>query len=189
MLNAAHSGRAWSSVPVMFAGRKMNQYETADAHATARTERELNKSRGPQLGPLGELVGFHLRLAQDASFRAFARHSGIPDLKPGRFATMMVIRANPGITHVALSRAIARDKSTVTPLIKDLERRGLVSRVRSRSDRRKVTLTLTGSGEKMLDRLRVHAEAHDRQLDAIVGGQKLEFIRLLRKIADVLGNA
>ena len=51
-----------------------------------------------RLGPLDNLVGFHLRLAQDASFRAFARHAGEPHLKPGRFAAMMVIHNNPGIT-------------------------------------------------------------------------------------------
>ena len=32
---------------------------------------------------------------------------------------MMVIHNNPGISQVALGRAIARDKSTVTPLIQD----------------------------------------------------------------------
>lgn len=65
------------------------------------------------------LVGFHLRLAQDASFRAFASHSGEPHLKPGRFAAMMVIRNNPGITQIALGRAIARDKSSITPLLQE----------------------------------------------------------------------
>lgn len=142
---------------------------------------------GTQLGPLDDFIGFHLRLAQDASFRAFARISGVPDLKPGRFAAMMVIHTNPGITHVALSRAIARDKSTMTPLVRDLETRGLVKRTRSQTDRRNVTLTLTKAGERTVEALSVHARAHDRKLDTIVGEHKEEFIRLLRRIADVLG--
>jgi DNA-binding MarR family transcriptional regulator len=173
-------------VPIGLAGRIMNQYESADIRSENGTVREHIGGNQTQLGPLGEFVGFHLRLAQDASFRAFARHSGVRDLKPGRFAAMMVIRSNPGITHVALSRAIARDKSTVTPLIKDLETRGLVKRVRSISDRRNVSLSLTRSGEKALDALLVHAMEHDRRLDQIVGGQKKEFIRLLKMIAEAL---
>src|SRR5215472_8320430 len=89
-----------------------------------------------RLGPLRAFVAFHLRLAQDASFRSFAKHTGRRNLKPGRFAAMMVIHNNPGISQVALGRAISRDKSTVTPLIQELQRRGLVSRRRSASDRR-----------------------------------------------------
>ena len=140
-----------------------------------------------EFGMLADLVGFHLRLAQDASFRTFARQSGLRHLKPGRFAAMMLIHNNPGISQVALSRAIARDKSTVTPLIQDLERHHLVERVQSSADRRSVTLTLTEAGETMLSELLVHAAAHDRRLDQIVGPRKAEFIRLLRKISDTLG--
>jgi DNA-binding MarR family transcriptional regulator len=138
------------------------------------------------LGLLGEFIGFHLRLAQDASFRAFARHAGLRDLKPGRFAAMMVIHNNPGISQIELSRAIARDKSSVTPLIQDLERHDFVKRAQSKTDRRSVTLTLTRTGETMLRRLLVHAVDHDRKLDAIVGSAKPELIRLLKKIADAL---
>ena len=81
-----------------------------------------------RLGALADFIGFHLLLAQDASFRAFARHAGQTHLKPGRFAAMMVIHNNPGITQAALGRAIARDKSTVTPLVQELHRHGLVRR-------------------------------------------------------------
>ena len=139
-----------------------------------------------RLGPLRAFVAFHLRLAQDASFRSFAKHTGRRNLKPGRFAAMMVIHNNPGISQVALGRAISRDKSTVTPLIQELDRQGLVRRRRSTSDRRSITLTLTRSGEATLADLLVHARAHDRRLDAIVGKRKAEFLELLRKIADAL---
>jgi DNA-binding MarR family transcriptional regulator len=139
------------------------------------------------LGALSNFIGFHLRLAQDASFRAFARDVGQRDLRPGRFAAMMVIRSNPGISQAALGRTIARDKSSVTPLIQDLQRRGFVARQRSAVDRRSITLTLTRAGEARLRRLLAHAEEHDRNLDRIVGERKPEFIRLLRKIADSLG--
>jgi DNA-binding MarR family transcriptional regulator len=138
------------------------------------------------LGLLGEFIGFHLRMAQDASVRAFASQAGMRDLKPGRFAAMMVIHNNPGISQIELSRAIARDKSSVTPLIQDLEKHDLVSRSQSKLDRRSVTLTLTRAGETALRRLLVHAVDHDRKLDAIVGDAKPVLLRLLRKIEDAL---
>jgi len=140
-----------------------------------------------RLGLLEGFIGFHLRLAQDASFRAFARHVGQRDLEPGRFAAMMVIHNNPGITPGALGRAIARDKSTITPLIQDLRRRGLIERRPSPTDRRSATLSLTKAGESMLRDLLCHAREHDRRLDAIVGDRKPELIRLLRQIAEQVG--
>jgi DNA-binding MarR family transcriptional regulator len=139
------------------------------------------------LGILDSFIGFHLRIAQDASFRAFARHAGDTDLRPGRFAAMMVIHNNPGISQVAVSRAIARDKSSVTPLIQELLKKGYVARHPSAVDRRSVTLRLTASGEAQLQRLLAEAAEHDRRLDAIVGNHKTELIRLLKDIADGLG--
>jgi DNA-binding MarR family transcriptional regulator len=139
-----------------------------------------------EFGVLGELVGFHLRQAHDASFRAFASQSGDPHLKPGRFAAMMVIHNNPGITQVALSRAIARDKSSVTPLIQELHRLGLVIRKPSPRDRRSTTLRLSAAGERTLAGLLDRARAHDRQLDAIIGDRRDELIGMLRRITEAL---
>jgi len=139
-----------------------------------------------ELGTLGEVIGFNLRLAQDASFRVFAKHSGEPHLKPGRFAAMMVIHNNPGLTQADLGRAIARDKSSITPLVQGLHRAGLVTRQTSGTDRRSTTLTLSKAGEAALSALLVRALEHDRKLDAIIGARKAEFVELLRKIADEL---
>jgi hypothetical protein len=82
----------------------------------------------PRLGPLAEFIGFHLRLAQEASFQAFARRVRDLDLRPGRFAALALIGGTPGISQAALGRASGRDKSTLTPALADLARRGLISR-------------------------------------------------------------
>jgi hypothetical protein len=82
-------------------------------------------------GPLENWVGFHLRLAQSASFQGFVREARSVDLSPGRFATLMLIGRNPGISQTALASANGRDKSTLTPILEDLERRGLVVRENS----------------------------------------------------------
>lgn len=137
-----------------------------------------------RLGILDEVVGYNLRMAQEASFRAFARHVGQPQVKPGWFAAMTVIHNNPGLTQMDLGRAIARDKSSVTPLIQALQKKKLVSRRQSKIDRRRVTLRLTKAGEAVLEKLTGHALDHDNRLDAIVGTHKATFIALLKKIAD-----
>lgn len=140
------------------------------------------------LGPLAEFVGFHLRLAQEASFRAFARRVANPYLKPGRFALLAIIGQNAGLTPTALSRVSGRDKSSITPALRDLELRGLVRRRAVPSDRRSCTLVLTPAGTAMLRDMSVHARAHDRELDAIIGEEnKAQFLELLKRITRVLG--
>ena len=135
-----------------------------------------------ELGSLAHTIGFNLRLAQDASFRAFARHTGEAHLKPGRYAAMAIIHNNPGIAPGALGRAIGRDKSTVTPLIQELQRHALVAREIAADDRRRIMLRLTAQGEAALKSLRQHAREHDRKLDALIGDKKTELVALLKKI-------
>jgi DNA-binding MarR family transcriptional regulator len=143
---------------------------------------------GINYGPLAGWVGFHLRMAQTASFQAFARQAQDIDLRPGRFAILTLIGNNPGISQTALSRANARDKSTLTPALDDLVRRGLVSRNRTRRDRRIYRLTLTAAGQELLRKLTECARRHEDNLDRVIGaGERRRFLRVLRKIAAELG--
>lgn len=142
----------------------------------------------PRLGMLANAVAFHLRIAQDASFRSFARRSGQLDIRPGCFAAMEVIASNPGITASVLGRAIARDKSSVTPLIQYLLRRGLVKRTPSEADRRRMHLELTPSGREVLGALQQTARAHDADLDRVIGDAKPQLVAMLKKIADTLNS-
>jgi DNA-binding MarR family transcriptional regulator len=138
---------------------------------------------------LWNVIGYHLRVAQEASFQAFKQRVGNADLKPGRYAILCIIAEHPGLTATELSRACGRDKSTLTPALKDLSQRGFVVRERSPSDERRYTINLTGAGKQLLQQLRVHARAHDRELDRIVGPEnRAAFIATLRRIAGALAD-
>jgi DNA-binding MarR family transcriptional regulator len=138
-------------------------------------------------GPLQDWLGFNLRMAQTSSFQAFSRLSKEIGVRPGRFATLTLIARNPGIGQTALSRANGRDKSSLTPVLNDLVRRGLVRRQRLRQDRRAYRLTLTPAGERVLRQLTECAERHERKLDAIVSlRERAQFLKILRKITTEL---
>jgi DNA-binding MarR family transcriptional regulator len=139
-----------------------------------------------ELGELDDFIGFHLRLAQTESFKAFRRQAGLRRLRPGWFAVLSIISRNPGVTPMAVSRASGRDKSTVTPVLRDLMRDSLVERRPIPEDRRSYALHLTKAGEEKLSQLAASAAAHDRELDAIVGERKGELIRLLKRISSAL---
>ena len=106
-------------------------------------------------GPLADWVGFNLRMAQAAAFQAF-RGASAKEIgtRPGRFATLMLIGRNPGISQTALSRANGRDKSSLTPVLNDLARRGLVIRRRDPAPTRAhLRLSLTPAGRRLLAEL------------------------------------
>lgn len=162
---------------------------TRKAGTTPRADRN-SRAAAPALdyGPLAHWVGFHLRMAQTAAFQAFARETGGYDIRPGRFAVLMLIGKNPGISQTALSRANGRDKSTLTPALNDLTRRGLVSRTRPTSDRRSYRLNLTPAGEAMLRSLTEGAVRHERNLDRVIGTRdRARFLAILRRLMTELG--
>ncbi len=147
-----------------------------------------NGTEAIDYGPLAGWVGFHLRMAQNASFQAFARRANGFDVRPGRFATLMLIGRNPGISQTALSRANGRDKSSLTPVLNDLVRRRLVRRQRTRHDRRTYRLTLTPAGDRVLRRLTECARAHERELDRLIAPrERARLLAVLRKITAGLG--
>jgi DNA-binding MarR family transcriptional regulator len=145
------------------------------------------KANGPgeaiDYGPLADWVGFNLRMAQAAAFQAFSRLAKEIGTRPGRFATLMLIGRNPGISQTALSRANGRDKSSLTPVLNDLARRGLVIRRRTRADQRTYRLSLTPAGRRLLAELTRCAREHERKLDRIIGAKEQKnFVRVLKRI-------
>jgi len=137
-----------------------------------------------KFGPLEYWVGFNLRMAQEHAFQAFSRRSQEIGESPGRFATLTLIARNPGISQTELSHANGRDKSSLTPVVEDLVRRGLVERKRMREDRRTYRLNVTPAGKKALTMLTRCARRHERVLDGIIGQRdRKRFLQILKKIA------
>jgi DNA-binding MarR family transcriptional regulator len=176
------------SDPQPFAAESLNRTNTLPrtSAARARAVSEPNEGRNGEtidFGPLEDWIGYQLRLAQTASFAAFAHEAKDVDLSPGRFAALLLIGRNPGISQAALSRAVGIDKSTVTFALDNLMKRGFVKRTRVSHDRRAYSLSLTNAGERMLAKLTECATRHDRNLDRIVGPRdRAAFLRILRKI-------
>jgi len=135
-------------------------------------------------GPLEHWVGFNLRMAQESAFQAFSRRSQEIGESPGRFATLTLIHRNPGISQTELGQASGRDKSSITPVVEDLVRRGLVERRRTDSDKRAYRLSLAPQGKKVLASLMRCARRHERVLDDIIGARdRKRFLEICRKIA------
>lgn len=159
------------------------------ARGRAAARRSARKDAGEPIkfGPLDQWVGFNLRMAQESSFEAFSHLSKEIGENPGRFATLTLIGRNPGITQTALSRASGRDKSSMTPVLEDLVRRGLVARRRTDADKRAYRLSLTAEGERTLASLNKCAQRHERNLDRIIGKDRTRLMAVLKRIAAEIG--
>lgn len=133
------------------------------------------------LGPLPGLLGYRLRLAQQAVFRDFA--ASVPGVSPGRLGMLLLVEANPGVTQSRLARAVGRDRSTMVGALDQLEAKGLIER-RKGADRRTNGLWLTRSGRAMLGRAKRAIAVHERRVSArLSAAERARLLELLGKIA------
>ena len=68
-----------------------------------------------------------------------------------QYITMMVLWEHKAMTVKALGQELYLDSGTLTPLLKKLEEKGLVTRRRSELDERNLIVTITKAGEAMKD--------------------------------------
>ncbi|HEX6960088.1 MAG TPA: MarR family transcriptional regulator [Ferrovibrio sp.] len=145
-------------------------------------------------GPLPSYYGYNLRIAQVAVFEDFARIVGrladrMGELTPGRFSLLTLLRHNPGINQTDLSRAVGLDKSTLTPALDQLERKGLIVRERTAADRRTYALRLSERGEALLDSLDDKVRRHEQNIVAgLSSAERAALLKSLKKIARSLGS-
>jgi len=132
-------------------------------------------------GVLPELIGYRLRLAQQAVFRDFAASVG--ELSPGRAGMLLLIEANPGVTQGRLATAARLDRSTMVGVVDSLEERGLIERRRG-EDRRTNGLWLTTPGRSLAARLRVRIARHERRVASrLSAAERAQLLALLEKLA------
>ena len=69
-----------------------------------------------------------------------------------QYLVMLALWEHHQLSLNGLAQLLSQEPSTLSPLVKRLEREGFVARVRSASDERKLEITLTDSGEALRDR-------------------------------------
>lgn len=66
-----------------------------------------------------------------------------------QYITMMVLWEQKALTAKELGRILYLDSGTLTPMLKKLENKGLLTRKRSEADERNLIVTITPAGEDM----------------------------------------
>jgi DNA-binding MarR family transcriptional regulator len=126
------------------------------------------------------LLGYRLRLAQQALFRDFA--ASVAELSPGRVGILLLIEANPGVTQSRLAHAVSLDRSTMVGVLHALQARGLIERRRG-EDRRTNGLWLTLGGRTLVGRLKRRIQQHERRVASrLTVAEREQLIGLLEKL-------
>lgn len=135
------------------------------------------------LDVLAELVGYQLHRAEIESYRKFLTLSRHPKTTPKQFSTLVLIGANPGISQIDVGGLLGMDRATTTAVIDKLEGRDLLTRQRSKADRRKHELHLTAPGEESLEKMKSRVRAHDEELTSnLTNAEKALLKTLLAKM-------
>ena len=128
------------------------------------------------------LLGYRLRVAQQAVFRDFAR--SIPEASPGRVGILLLVDANPGVTQSRLAQAVGIDRSTMVGVLHALQARELIERRRG-EDRRTNGLWLTRAGRALVAGLKQRIRVHERRVAARLSpAERVQLLELLEKLAD-----
>lgn len=86
---------------------------------------------------------------------AFETILGRHGLSQGRFLTLIVLNRTPhkAVSPSTIAEKVGVKRATMTGLLDGLEQKGLVKRFAHQEDRRKVSIQLTVTGQKILDEM------------------------------------
>ena len=105
------------------------------------------------------------------------------DLTYTQYVVMMVLWERKQITTKEMGKMLHLDSGTLTPLLKKMEAKGLVTRKRSEFDERNLTVTITDKGMQLRDAaLEVPAEMV--KCNALNEEESAMLYQLLYKIMD-----
>lgn len=83
---------------------------------------------GLDVGRLGDLMGFHLRMAHVAVYRDFAETMEELALTQKQLAVMELVAGNPGASQIDLANTLGTDRATMMALVNRLAARDLIER-------------------------------------------------------------
>jgi DNA-binding MarR family transcriptional regulator len=138
-----------------------------------------------QDNPLEELYrrpGFMIRRVHQIAVSLFIEETGKLGVTNRQYGILFVLKHRPGIDQISVANLLGLDRSTTGMVLKKLEQDGLVVRSLGAHDRRRHSLRLTKSGEKLLARLAEPArKAQARALSAFTPREQTLFLQLLDK--------
>lgn len=115
---------------------------------------------------LRDLIGYRLKRAYMQVQPAAQKVLADDRLRLVSFSCLSMIADNPGIVQMQLATALQMERSNLVLVIDELEERGLITRTKVPTDRRRSALNATLRGRRLRDRAAARVKAAE---DAIIG--------------------
>ena len=142
----------------------------------------------PQPVALTERPGFLIRRLHQIHQALFAEECAAFDVTPVQYSILTVAAAQPGLDQTALAHEVGVDRTTLANVVARLERRGLIRRIRGRTNRRLKFVHLTAAGQQMVAGMsEAVSRAHQRTIAALPPARRAAFMAALRLLVDA-GN-
>ena len=130
------------------------------------------KPRTLGLGVLEGHLGYFVRRFQVWIFQDFVRALAPFDIRPAQYSVLVVIDANPGLSQADLAETLGIERARLVRLLDGLEKRSLIRRLPSPTDRRSHALFLAREAQQKLKRIKVLAAAHEAHVEAVLGPEQ-----------------
>ena len=101
---------------------------------------------------LGNQLCFPLYACSKEIIRKYKPYLDDIDLTYTQYITMMVLWEKKTVNVKTLGECLYLDSGTLTPVLKKLESKGYITRVRSNEDERNLVVTITSEGEALKDK-------------------------------------
>lgn len=135
------------------------------------------------IADLAEKPGHLVRRAYQVTTTIFESAAGRYRITPAQHVIMTALSRHPGIDQATVARLVALDLVTTGQVVARLQKRGLVQRVDSVSDRRSWTITLTAEGAKLLRRMQgAILRSQDELLSPLSPVQRKQFFAVMKRL-------
>lgn len=130
------------------------------------------------------MAGHLIRRLHQVSTHVFATQTQAAGIKmtPVQFAALDAIKSNPNADQAQIALLISYDRATIGGVIDRLEKKGLVTRQTSASDRRSREVRVTAKGAKMFNSTVPVVQALQNDiLSGLNEAEKAQFLSLAAK--------
>lgn len=136
---------------------------------------------------LEDLLSFYMRSVAIALNREYEeKMAEVPLARAtGRASTLLLVSANPGIRPSMIAHMIMKDRSSMTRLLNQLKRDGLLVEQVSAHERRAHELYLTDKGRAVVDALRPVAQSQSAEFFSVLSPEEQsQLLALLKTVYD-----
>lgn len=150
-----------------------------------KSAKELTPAGRLAVERLHDVIGYQIAQASIVTLSVFQRAAGDAlELRPVEYTMLVLVHENPGSTAARLARALAVSAPNITMWLDKLQRRGLMRREASETDRRSQHLYLTEKGRKVAEEATHRViEAEHHAFAHLSSGERAILVELLRKLA------